>query len=178
MPQRQRSDPPHCSHYHMTTITLSEVSMQMFKKHILVYFWLLSNLCCGIFSVLWLSQVLCSFNFWPGLFLQGEMEYMKKRFMSDQVTQREFQDVNLEFTRLNLQLELCLLEYDVTSLNLTLDESSRQVMRDVREKLSSLKLIETEKLDELLERLAAIRWLTSFVYTSLLFRSLFLTELD
>lgn len=85
------------------------------------------------------------------------MEYMKKRFMSDQVTQREFQDVNLEFTRLNLQLELCLLEYDVTSLNLTLDESSRQVMRDVREELSSLKLIETEKLDELLERLAAIR---------------------
>ena len=82
---------------------------------------------------------------------------MKKRFMSDQVTQREFQDVNLEFTRLNLQLELCLLEYDVTSLNLTLDESSRQVMRDVREELSSLKLIETEKLDELLERLAAIR---------------------
>ena len=82
---------------------------------------------------------------------------MKKRFMSEEVTQREFRDVNLEFTRLNVQLELCLLEYGVTRLNLTLDESSRQVMRDVREELSSGKLIEIEKLDELLERLAAIR---------------------
>lgn len=82
---------------------------------------------------------------------------MKKRFMSEEVTQREFRDVNLEFTRLNVQLELCLLEYDVTRLNLTLDESSHQVMRDVREELSSGKLIEIEKLDELLERLAAIR---------------------
>ena len=85
------------------------------------------------------------------------MVYMKKRFMSEEVTQREFRDVNLEFTRLNVQLELCLLEYGVTRLNLTLDESSRQVMRDVREELSSGKLIEIEKLDELLERLAAIR---------------------
>jgi len=85
------------------------------------------------------------------------MVYMKKRFMSEEVTQREFRDVNLEFTRLNVQLELCLLEYDVTRLNLTLDESSHQVMRDVREELSSGKLIEIEKLDELLERLAAIR---------------------
>lgn len=82
---------------------------------------------------------------------------MKKRFMSDQVTNREFRDINLEFTRLNLQLELCLLENNVTSLNLTLDESSRQVMRDVQGELSSAKLIETEKLDEFLERLAAIR---------------------
>ena len=85
------------------------------------------------------------------------MEYLKKRFMSDRVTHREFRDINLEFTRLNLQLELCLLECNITSLNLTLDESSRQIMRDVREELSSGKLIETEKLDVLLERLAAIR---------------------
>ena len=82
---------------------------------------------------------------------------MKKRFMSSGVTQREFRDINLEFTRINLRLELCLLEYDITSLNLTLDESSRQFMRDVQDELSSTKLIETEKLDELLERLAAIR---------------------
>ena len=106
------------------------------------------------------------------------MEYLKKRFMSEGVTHREFRDINLEFTRLNLQLELCLLENDVTSFNLTLDESSRQVMRDVREELSSCKLIEAEKLDGLLERLAAIRCLTRMVYTSFLFRSLFLTELD
>lgn len=82
---------------------------------------------------------------------------MKKRFMSERVTPREFRDINLEFTRLNLQVELCLLECNVTSLKLTLDESSRQVIRDVRKELSSGKLIETEKLDELLERLAAIR---------------------
>ncbi|KAK2554522.1 NFX1-type zinc finger-containing protein 1 [Acropora cervicornis] len=92
-----------------------------------------------------------------GVFLQGEIEYLKKRFMSNEVTQREFRDINLEFTRLNLQLELCLLENDVTSLNLTLDESSRQVMRVVQGELSSAKLLETKKLDELLERLAAIR---------------------
>jgi len=85
------------------------------------------------------------------------MDYLKKRFISDGVTHREFRDINLEFTRLNLQLELCLLECDVTRLNLTLDEFSRQVTRDVREELSSGKLIETEKLDEMLERLAAIR---------------------
>ena len=77
--------------------------------------------------------------------------------MSSGVTQREFRDINLEFTRINLRLELCLLEYDITSLNLTLDESSRQVMRVVQGELSSAKLIETEKLDELLKRLAAIR---------------------
>lgn len=85
------------------------------------------------------------------------MEYLKKRFMSERVTPREFRDINLEFTRLNLQVELCVLECNVTSLKLTLDESSRQVIRDVRKELSSGKLIETEKLDELLERLAAIR---------------------
>ena len=85
------------------------------------------------------------------------MEYLKKRFMSERVTHREFRDINLEFTRLNLQLELCLLEYDVTSLNLTMDESSRLAMRNVREELSSGKLMETEKLDEMLKRLAAIR---------------------
>ena len=85
------------------------------------------------------------------------MEYLKKRFVSERVTPREFRDINLEYIRLNLQLELCLLEHNVTSLNLTLDESSRQVIRDVRKELSSGELIETEKLDELLERLAAIR---------------------
>ena len=85
------------------------------------------------------------------------MEYLKKRFVSERVTPREFRDINLEYIRLNLQLELCLLEHNVTSLNLTLDESSRQVIRDVRKELSSGELIETEKLDELFERLAAIR---------------------
>ena len=85
------------------------------------------------------------------------MENLKKRFMSERITHREFRDINLEFTRLNLQLELCLLEHGVTSFKLTLDESSSQVIRDVREELSSDKLIETEKLDELSERIAAVR---------------------
>lgn len=85
------------------------------------------------------------------------MEYLKKRFMSERVTHREFRDINLEFTRLNLQLELCLLEYDVKGLNLTMDESSGLAMRNVREELSSGKLMETQKLDEMLKRLAAIR---------------------
>ena len=97
------------------------------------------------------------FNFMVGSFLQEEMQYLKKRFMSELVTQTELQDINLEFTRLNLQVELCLLKYDVTSLNVTLDESSGHVMRDVRNELSSGKLIETERLDELLEKIAAIR---------------------
>jgi len=38
-----------------------------------------------------------------------------------------------------------------------MDESSRLAMRNVREELSSGKLMETEKLDEMLKRLAAIR---------------------
>ena len=41
----------------------------------------------------------------------------------------------------------------------------RDSMRDVREELSSGKLVETKKLDELLEMLAAIRRLTSLVCT-------------
>ena len=34
------------------------------------------------------------------------MDCLKKRFMSEGVTQREFRDINLEFTTLDLQLEL------------------------------------------------------------------------
>lgn len=77
--------------------------------------------------------------------------------MSEGVTHRELRDINLEFTRLNLQLELCLLKCNITSLNLTLDEPSGHVMKDVRDELTSGKLIQTERLDELLEMLAAIR---------------------
>ena len=89
--------------------------------------------------------------------IQEELDYLKKRLMSERVTERELRDVNLEFTRLNLQLEFCLLSHDVTSLNLTLDEPSTHVMRDVRDNLSSGKLIEAKRLDELLKKLAAIR---------------------
>lgn len=85
---------------------------------------------------------------------------MKKRAISESVTQRELLDINLECTRINVQLELCLLKHNVTSLNLTLTESHGHVMRDVRDELSSGKLIQTERLDELLEMLSAVRWVT------------------
>jgi len=77
--------------------------------------------------------------------------------MSEGVTQRVLQDIDLEFTRLNLQIELCLLNHDVIGLKLTLDAPSRQVMRDVRNELSSGKLVEDKRPDDLLENLAAIR---------------------
>ena len=77
--------------------------------------------------------------------------------MSESVTHRELQDIDVEFTRLNLQLELCLLHHDVKTINLTLDTPFAHVMEEVRDELSSGKLIEANKLDELLKKLAAIR---------------------
>ena len=77
--------------------------------------------------------------------------------MSDRVTQRELQDINTEFSRLDLQLEFCLLIHDVKSLKLELEELFRKVMTAVREELSSGKRIEGEKLDQLLKSLATIR---------------------
>ena len=77
--------------------------------------------------------------------------------MSELVTGKELRDINLEFTRLNLQLELSLLKHDVMRLKLTLDETSSHVMQETRDDLSSGKLIEAEKLDKLLEKLVEIR---------------------
>ena len=77
--------------------------------------------------------------------------------MSELVTGKELRDINLEFTRLNLQLELSLSKHDVMRLKLTLDETSSHVMQEIRDDLSSGKLIEAEKLDELLEKLVEIR---------------------
>jgi len=92
-----------------------------------------------------------------GSFVQAELDYLKKRSMSQLVSQRELQDIDLEFSRLNLQLELCLLKYDLISQSLTLDAPSTQAMKDVRDELTSGKLIEAKRLDDLLEKLAAIR---------------------
>lgn len=92
-----------------------------------------------------------------GLFVQGELDCMKKRSMSERVTQQELQDIDLEFTRLHLQLELCLLNHDVLTHHPALDTSSTDVMREVRDHLSSGKLIEAKRLDELLDKLSAIR---------------------
>ena len=77
--------------------------------------------------------------------------------MSVEVTQRELQDINTEFSRLNLQLELCSLSHEVKSQELALNDSSRQMMTVAREELSSGKRIEDGKLDELMENLATIR---------------------
>ena len=77
--------------------------------------------------------------------------------MSVGVTQRELQDVNTEFTRLNLQLEICSLSHEVKSQELVLNDSSRKMMTAASEELSSGKRIEDGKLDELMENVATIR---------------------
>ena len=85
---------------------------------------------------------------------------MQKRAKSGEVTERELHDINLEYTRVNLRLELCLLKHDMASVNLTLEESHGQMMRDVRDELSSGTLIQTERLDELLDMLSGVRCVT------------------
>ena len=92
-----------------------------------------------------------------GYLLQEEFDHFKKRFMSELASEKELRDINLEFTRLNLRLELCLLKHDVMRLMLTLDETYSHVMQEIRDDLSSGKLIEAEKLDKLLEKLVEIR---------------------
>jgi len=77
--------------------------------------------------------------------------------MSSGVTQRELQDINTEFSRLNLLLEICLLSHDVKSLALKLDEPSSKLMTAVQEGLSSGKRIIDEKLEKLMNNIATIR---------------------
>ena len=95
-----------------------------------------------------------------GFSLQEDLKYLQKRAKSGEVTERELQDINLECTRVNLRLELCLLKHDIASGNLTPEESHGQMMRGVRDELSSGKLIQTERLDELLDMLSGIRCVT------------------
>ena len=95
-----------------------------------------------------------------GFSLQEDLKYLQKRAKSGEVTERELHDINLECTRVNLRLELCLLKHDIASGNLTPEESHGQMMRDVRDELSSGKLIQTERLDELLDMLSGIRCVT------------------
>ncbi|KAL9958948.1 hypothetical protein ACROYT_G036026 [Oculina patagonica] len=92
--------------------------------------------------------------------VEDELCYLEKRFMSERVTQTELRDVNTEFSRLNLLLELCLLSQDIkesNSLSQELDESSRKMMTAVQDELSSGKRIEDEKLDEMMNNLKEIR---------------------
>ena len=77
--------------------------------------------------------------------------------MSSGVTQRELQDIDTEFSRLDLLLEICLLSHDIKSLALEVDEPSSQMMTAIQESLSSGKRIVGEELEKLMENIATIR---------------------
>ena len=77
--------------------------------------------------------------------------------MSSGATQRELQDIDTEFSRLNLLLEMCLLSHDIKSLALEVDEPSSQMMTAIQESLSSGKRIVVEELEKLMKNIATIR---------------------
>jgi len=89
--------------------------------------------------------------------VQRELEYLRKRFTSQGVTERELRDINVEFSRQNLQLELCLLRHDVKNVGLNLKKKYLDVMSAVQSELSSGRLVEEERLDRMLQELGAIR---------------------
>ncbi|PFX21266.1 NFX1-type zinc finger-containing protein 1-like [Stylophora pistillata] len=89
--------------------------------------------------------------------LQEDLKYLKKRAISEEVTERELKDINLECTRVNLRSELYLLKDSLTSFNLTLEESHGQVLKNVCDELSTGKIIQVQRLDELLDMLSEIR---------------------
>ena len=87
----------------------------------------------------------------------NDLAYLLERFMKGTSTAKELQHVNTEFSRLSLQLELCLLSHDVTVEKVEVDQSFCDMITTVREELSSGKRIEDERLDEMMNNLAAIR---------------------
>ena len=89
--------------------------------------------------------------------MQGELEYLRKRFMSQGVTERELRDINVEFSRQNLQLELCLLRYNAKSLGLNLKRNYLRNMTAIQDELSSGRVVKEGRLDMLLGELGAIR---------------------
>ena len=92
-----------------------------------------------------------------GASVQRELEYLRKRFMSQGVTERELRDIDVEFSRQNLQLELCLLRHDVKKVGLNLKKKYLDTMSAVQNELSSGRLVEEESLDGMLQDLGAIR---------------------
>ena len=90
--------------------------------------------------------------------LTEELSYLKKRLLSDGVGQLELQDINTEFSRLNLQLELYSLNRDIRSLEVELDEPSRQMMTAIQKELSDGQRIADEELDKLVNDIATIRY--------------------
>ena len=93
-----------------------------------------------------------------GLSVQrGDLEHLRKRVMSQGVTERELRDLNVEFSRQNLKLELYLLHHDVTNVGLNLKRNYLDMMSAIQNKLSSGRLVEEERLDEMLRELDGIR---------------------
>ena len=90
-----------------------------------------------------------------------ELSYLKKRLLSDRVGQLELRDINTEFSRLNLQLELYSLNCDISSLEVELDEPSRQMMTAIQKELSGGQRIADEELDKLVNNIATIRYVLS-----------------
>jgi len=89
--------------------------------------------------------------------VQRELEYLRKRFTSQGVTERELRDINVEFSRQNLRLELCLLRHDVKNVGLNLKRKYLDMMSAVQSELSSGRLVEEERLDRMLQELGDIR---------------------
>ena len=92
-----------------------------------------------------------------GSAVRRELECLRKRFMSAGVTERELRDINLELTRQKLQLELFLLRHDIKRLGINLKKSYIDAVEAVLHELSSGRLIQKRRLDEMLEQLGAIR---------------------
>ena len=90
--------------------------------------------------------------------LTEELGYLKKRLLSDRVGHLELQDINTEFSRLNLQLELYSLNRDIRSLEVELDEPSRQMMTTIQKELSGGQRIADEELDNLVNDITTIRF--------------------
>ena len=89
--------------------------------------------------------------------MQKDLEYLKNRFMSKGVTERELRDIRVEFSRQNLQLELCLLRHNTTSLSMNVKRNYRETMTSIQDELSSGRVVKEERLDMLLGKLGAIR---------------------
>ena len=88
----------------------------------------------------------------------SELDYMKKRATSIKVTQKEFRDIHVEFTRLSLCIELCKHRNEVKQLKLNIFRDHDDLLDNVEEEVSRGVYIEEEKLDQYLDDLEAIRY--------------------
>ena len=100
-----------------------------------------------ILNLLYFLIIYCVIS--TGRQVANDLAYLLKRFMAETSTTKELQHVNTEFTRLSLHLELCLLSHDIAV--------EKVLITTVREALSSGKRIEDERLDEMMNNIAAIR---------------------